>query len=267
MKKKFKIIFVVLVYRNTQDLRDFFDSFYIPNSKVIVVNSYYDKETDEDFQKIATLHNADYLKVENKGYGAGNNAGIKFGLANYSFEWLVISNPDITISKFNIEVLKSNSNRIIAPKILTRKGKNQNPSTPFVPNKWIEKLLYKTYVGYHKKIVWLFYIWSRLTKIFYYTIQNARPRIFAPHGAFILIPQNVLKRLYPLFNEKMFLFNEEFHLGRLAANKGIEIVYTPEIVINHKEDGSVSLFKESIFNLTRHSFIKYYEYWNKSQLF
>lgn len=48
---KYDFIFIVLVYRNTKDLKDFFDSYNLANSKVIVVNSFYDKESESDFKK------------------------------------------------------------------------------------------------------------------------------------------------------------------------------------------------------------------------
>ena len=68
----FDFVFVVLVYRNTQDLKDFFSSLNIPNSKVVVVNSFYNDETKSEFEQIAIDNGADFLNVENKGYGYGN---------------------------------------------------------------------------------------------------------------------------------------------------------------------------------------------------
>ena len=63
---KYDFIFIVLVYRNTKDLKDFFDSYNLANSKVIVVNSFYDKESECEFKNIAEANNADFLSVPNK---------------------------------------------------------------------------------------------------------------------------------------------------------------------------------------------------------
>ena len=41
----YDFVFVVLVYRNTADLHDFFAALKVANSKVVVVNSYYDDNT------------------------------------------------------------------------------------------------------------------------------------------------------------------------------------------------------------------------------
>lgn len=262
-KPYFTYIFVVLVYRNTTDLKEFFSSFAISHSKIIVVNSYYDDHTDCLFEQIAQANNADYITVPNKGYGAGNNRGIEFALEKYHFDWLIISNADIKITHWDDITLSNNNSCIIAPKILTRTNKNQNPSTPFQPFSIVEKLKYYTYKGNHNIIIYIFYIWSRLNKIFYYLISKCHKFVFSPHGAFIIIPYKVIKELGPFFNEDMFLFNEEEHLGKLAKSKGIDIRYSDEIIISHKEDGSVSLMDESVFSRSRQSYLKLYEYWNK----
>ena len=73
---KYRVVFVVLVYRNTQDLRDFFKYNDTKDSHTIVVNSYYDEQTENEFKKIASKAEADFISVPNKGYGAGNNAGM-----------------------------------------------------------------------------------------------------------------------------------------------------------------------------------------------
>lgn len=261
-KPNFNIVFIVLVYRNVDDLIDFFKYNKVKNSKVIVVNSFYDESSDHEFRKIASINCADIITVPNKGYGAGNNRGIEYAIAHYNFNFLVISNADITIRTFSETILQKFHNCIIAPKIITRTGKNQNPSSPFKPNKIIEKLQYKAYKGNHRKLIIAFYAWSRFQKIIFYIIKRFKHRIFSPHGAFFIMPKNILLDLIPIYNEEMFLFFEENHLGKHAKLNGIKIVYAPEIVIDHKEDGSVSLLKTDNFNLMKDSYMKMYEYWN-----
>lgn len=265
-KPHFNIVFVVLVYRNTNDLIDFFKHNQVKNSKVIVINSFYDKKSDIEFKKIAAINLADFITVPNKGYGAGNNRGVEYAIANYDFNYLIISNADITIRTFSEIVIQNYPNCIIAPKILTISGKNQNPSSPFKPNRIVEKLWYKAYKGNHKKIIIAFYAWSRLQKIVYYVIKKFKHRIYSPHGAFFIIPYNILLDLIPLYNERMFLFFEENHLGKHAELKNIKIIYTSEIVIDHKEDGSVSMLDSDSFELMKDSYIKLYEYWYKENL-
>lgn len=260
----YKIIFVVLVYRNTKDLRDFFDTNDVPNSKTIVVNSFYDEKTEDEFRRIAFKNNSDFISVPNNGYGYGNNKGIEFALMHYSFDFLIISNADVSIEKFDVSFLYENRDCVLAPKILTLKGKNQNPSSPFKPSRFREILVSWLYRNRHRHLIYGYYIWSRLSKFIFYSISKFRRKIYSPHGAFFIIPHKILLKISPIYNERQFLFFEEHHFGKLAKLHGIKIIYSPDIVIRHKEDGSVSFLSESIFNLMRQSYLEYYEFWFKS---
>ena len=261
---KYSIVFVVLVYRNTQDLLDFFSHNNIADSHTIVVNSYYDDESESEFRIIADNNNASFLSVPNKGYGAGNNRGCEFALNNFYFDYLVISNADIIIESLKNEQLDLYRNGMIAPEIINLKGRKQNPSAPFCPNRIYEKMRHFMYNGRHTRLIYIVFIYSRLSKIFYYIFRKFIGRnIFSAHGAFVIIPYNILKQLYPLYDEKMFLFNEEEHLGRLAREKAIKTFYVPEIIIKHKEDGSMKIASVNEFEMMRQSFLIYYDRWIK----
>lgn len=260
---RYDIIFVVLVYRNTTDLSDFFNHNNVPNSKTIVVNSYYDEESQNEFMRIAKANCADFISVPNNGYGAGNNKGCKYALENYEFDYLVISNADILIDNFSVEVLNNYRECIIAPKLINLKGRNQNPSMPFAPSKVYERIRRWVFMGDHRKLLIVCYAYSRFLKIVFNTFYRSRREIFSAHGAFVILPYAILNKLYPLFNESMFLFCEEEHLARHAINNGIKTVYVPEILIRHKEDGSMSVASENLFVRTKQSFLEYYNCWFK----
>lgn len=104
--KTIKNIFVVVVYRNTLDIIDFLKSVNdkVIDYKVIIVNNYFDNETKEQFEQIAKENNCDFINCENRGYGAGNNTGIRYAMKNYDFDFLTISNPDIIIQSFPMDV-------------------------------------------------------------------------------------------------------------------------------------------------------------------
>lgn len=264
MKTKYDVVFVVLVYRNTRDLIDFFTSNEVDNSHTIVVNSFFDNDTETVFKNIAIQNNADFISVPNKGYGFGNNRGVEYAIAHYSFNYLIISNADIIIKKFDKEVLQRYNNSIIAPKIVSANGKNQNPCSPYNPFRLESYLRYIVYRDRHKKLIWIFFIWSRIKKILFHLIYPMKNRIFAAHGAFVIFPYNVIKSLFPLYNEEMFLFNEEAHLGQLAQKKKMETVYVPQIIISHKEDGSMKIASIDVFEKERQSYIEYYNRWYKN---
>lgn len=264
MKPTYIFVFVVLVYRNTQDLEDFFAHLNIPQTKVVVVNSYYDEKSEIKFKEIAVKNDADFISVPNKGYGAGNNRGADFVLNHYQFRYLIISNADIEIKQLNVGLLKGYDNDIIAPDIITLTNKHQNPflvhwhplldrlkAHAFKKNRKIP-ILFGTMItkiereAYLKVVLHLF----------------GKKRIYAAHGAFIIIPFSIMKKLHPIYNERMFLFAEEEHLAQLARSNNIAIVYNPSIKILHKEDGSTSLL-DNTFKYIRESYIEFYNYWYK----
>lgn len=263
---EYDFIFVVLVYRNTDDLKDFFANFDLPNCKVVVVNSFYDKQTENDFKKIAVENDADFISVPNKGYGAGNNRGIEYALKHYDFQYLVVSNADVIIEDLSLDKVRRYGNVLIAPEIRNANGKRQNPSSPFTPSRLREQLHYWMINGEHYKIIWLLFVWSRLTKIFYYLICKWKKTIFSAHGAFLIIPKRGLDSLVPLYDERMFLFNEEEHLGRLAATKGVKTYYAEDIKIYHKEDGSMKIANINQMKQAGNSYIIYYERWIKDKI-
>lgn len=259
----YDIIFIVLVYRNTNDLNDFFYNNYVDNSHTIVVISHYDDESDKEFIGIAKENNADVIVVENKGYGAGNNSGVEFALSHYEFDNLVISNADITIRDFDTSILKNYQGCIVAPQIIAASGKKQNPNEPYKPSRLFHNLMYVVYKHDMVHLIWGFYAVSKLKRIFYNTIGKHfhGNRIFSAHGSFVIIPIEVLKLLVPLYNEKMFLMNEETHLAMKASREDIKTVFVNDIVIDHKEDGSMSLEYRNEFPLLKQSFMEYYKYW------
>lgn len=257
----YDFVFVVLVYRNINDLKEFFLHYSVRNSKVIVVNSFYDEESEMQFKQIAEKNYADFLSVPNKGYGAGNNRGIEYALKHYTFKYLVISNADVEIKRLFIADLEKYGVGIFAPKIQTLSGKNQNPSCPFIPSLLTEIYKKWCYSRNHRKLIWFYYMSSRLKKCLFYILGKNRRRIFSAHGAFVIFSADITKELFPFYSETMFLFNEEEHLGRLAKSHGIKTLYVPEIIIKHKEDGSIKLASIHDFEMKKQSFEVYYNYW------
>lgn len=258
----YDFLFVVLVYRNVNDLSDFFESNNVLNSKVIVVNSFYDIESENQFRQLAINNNADFLSVLNKGYGYGNNVGCEYAINNYKFKYLIISNADILIKKLSVDLLPG-TDALFAPQIINAKGKNQNPNIPFRPLYIEEKLQNYAYKSHKRYILKGFNALSRLKKILFYIMSPfmSKKEIYSPHGAFIIVPHDIICTYYPLFNEEMFLYCEELHLAKLMKQNNIKIRYVPNVVIFHKEDGSISLETKSNYKYARESFITYYKYW------
>ncbi len=250
-KKYYDCIFVLLVYANTDDVKDYIKSLekFDFSRKLIIVNSYYDDASMKEAQRVAEKYDCDFINVENKGYSAGNNRGIEYAQANYNFEYLIVSNTDMIIEKFNFDYLKSLGEGVIGPKIITNSGKNQNPfyvdkkrfpRAEYHFMKTRNKLGYFSIIGLNKIVKWIFF-----TKCFILGIHESR--IYAVHGSFIIFHRKAIETLGTVFDENMFLFCEEMALAEEMRMKGIQATYTSEIVIHHKEDGSMRFLNGSMF--------------------
>ena len=187
---EYDCVIIVLTYKNVNDIADFFHHISITESKVIVVNSFYDTKTAGQVEQIAKKNNADFLNVENRGYGYGNNIGIQYAREHYLFKYLIISNPDIIIKKFDINFADGDLSSIYAPKILTLRGKNQNPYY----YSYCQAIEYLKYLGNKKNNRLLFYLPVIINKI--YRILRAtigdilkikKEKIYAAHGSFVII--------------------------------------------------------------------------------
>jgi GT2 family glycosyltransferase len=264
-KQQFDLIFVVLTYRNTKDLSEFIKITNVrvkEKFKIVVVNSFYDENSYTELRRIALDNDCDFINVENKGYGYGNNKGIDFAKKNYKFEYLIVSNPDIEILNLSTNNLKGFEDSIIAPTIRTLSGKDQNP---YYYSK-IEIVEWLNYYSCKKERSIFAYMGIIINKLYREIalfidrcLKVEKRRIYASHGSFVIFGNFALNKLDPVYDERMFLFSEENHLARLAYKKNIKTYMIPAIRILHKEDGSVGLESEKVSNAGRESFIIYYE--------
>ncbi len=263
-KMHYKYVFVILVYRNTEDIVECLHSIRerVSDYRVVIVNSYYDEATKKAFSDIAEKEDCDFINVENRGYGAGNNRGIEFARQNYEFDYIVLSNPDIIIEKFSDRAVDDNKDAVIAPMLRTVKGKNQNPYW-LKKNRFAEWLLY---CGQKRNNRFVYFSGVAINKLarevglraFSAGRKNSR-RIYAAHGSFVLFPSSLFDKLGLFYDENMFLFCEEAYISHIFEDAGVKTVLVKDIVISHKEDGSISLSKIDENSEERKSFIYYYE--------
>ena len=261
------IVFVVLCYRNTDDLYDFLGSLDIIKSKhkTIIVNSFYDEETDSKFKEIADEAGCDFISIPNKGYSYGNNVGIAFAKERYKFNYLVVSNPDIVVNKWCFDKLDNTKtqNAIVVPKIITLSGKKQNPMIPY-DNKVSEYFMYK-YTQNRKWInfcinVGLNKILRGLYRFFHLASSRRLNKIYCPHGSFLVFSKHALDKINPVFDDNMFLFCEESVIAIRAKEAKIPIYYTSSLCVTHKEDGSMGFLKQQDINeFLIDSFVYYYK--------
>jgi GT2 family glycosyltransferase len=254
----------MLTYKNVDDIRNFLQNFHVPESKIVVVNSFYNNNTNAEVEKLSEEFDADYICVENKGYGYGNNVGIKHALENYLFDYLIISNPDVFIQKFDVNLLNNDIDSIYAPAITTKTGKAQNPymyryflifeALRYISYKFNISLPAFMAIGANK-------IYREIWLLFFKLTKRTKGKIYASHGAFIIFGKNALLKLVPLFNEKMFLYGEENHLAQLAKQRQVEIFYMPDIKILHFKDGSGKIPNKILYKIGKNSYKEYAKYW------
>lgn len=265
--EKFKYVFVVLVYKNPNDLVDFFESLKkIKGSyKVVIVNSFFDNITMNETKAFSTKNNCDFLNVDNRGYSYGNNIGIEYCYENFEFEYIIVSNPDVVINRWE-ELTVSNNPVIYAPIIYTNSGKRQNPY-------WAKKCNYANkliFLGYKKRNKLLLILGLSINKIirvlfnlmcFFY--HKDEREIYAPHGSFIIFNRATVTQLKPIFDRNVFLFSEEAILSNIAKSNHIKVLLLSNIHIFHKEDGSVCISEINENNELAKSFIYYFEKYEK----
>lgn len=262
MKEFYKIIYVVLVYRNTKDIVDFIKSVKNQsNKKIVIVNSYFDERTLHTFENIAKSYDCDFVNVENLGYSYGNNEGIKYVNEYYDYDFLVISNPDIIVNKINMESLYRYQNSIIGTVIKSKNGTNQNPY--IVKNFNIyDKYYYKGFKDSKKLYIYLASIIMKAHRELRMFFNKVRPNeivdVYALHGSFLIFPKKILDSLGLPFDDNMFLFNEELVLAKKAKAKNINSKICMDCKVSHKEDGSMNLSDVNIYEQNRKSYLYYY---------
>jgi GT2 family glycosyltransferase len=254
-----------LVYRNTDDVIECIESIDKKVNKVkkiVIVNSYYDDIVLSKVNKIAKLYNCEVLNVPNKGYGYGNNRGLEYISENYNFDYVIISNPDIVIKKFDDSLIKQFNTSIIAPTIYTVNHKAQNPYW-LIKNPFVEWLIYFGYKRKCKIVVYFGYLCNKLVREFgliCFRIRKKRwMRVYAAHGSFFILPKDVFKKIDLPYDENMFLFAEEAYLAHRLEECNIYTIMTSDIEILHKEDGSLKISNIDETNELRKSIIYYYE--------
>lgn len=262
MKKKTDIVFIVLVYRNYNDLKDLYISL-TKNVKarfeLVVVDAFFSNETSKKIIELSEELSCFYLFSQNGGYGYGNNRGLEFADKMFDYKYICICNPD-TVLKTEISIEQFENEVCIAPRIITARGKNQNPYWAY-ENSLSERLIYQGYKKERKMCTYFGVILNKLLKGLF-LVENKygnKKQIYACHGSFFFLNASFIKNHLPLFDERMFLFYEEAYLARVLKNNGDKIKYDRNIVIYHKEDGSMNIAQIKEYPHLKDSYILYYE--------
>lgn len=235
------------VYNYLESLKNILDA----NDKVIIVNNccLENRFTCED-ENILILNSENNL---------GYFGGIKFALNSIDINFynsIIVSNPDLIFDKdFNNKLKEIDySWDVIAPKIISSNGKNQNPHRLRKPGYFISFYLYLSFKSYLIYKILRFLI-NRLRKN-KKTINLSRTRIFSPHGAIIIFNENYFLKGGKI-EDHFFLYGEEDSVAGQSEKLGLEIIYEPNIEVLHIENSTTSsLSSKSKFNFQQLAYKK-----------
>lgn len=211
-----KISFVIVTYNSEELIKDCILSIYdyadLDQSEfeiIIVDNSNEEghiklKNITNLFENVKVIHNP-----QNTGYGAGNNIGIKAS----SGQIISIMNPDV---------------RIDYPMMNNVVTKFKNPNLALLGYKQIGGLDLSFYSRPEckREIIDGFLLKRRNVK------NDFNPYKDYLSGAFLFIDKNKFLQI-GLFDEKIFMYNEEADISKRFINKKFDIVYDPSITYKH----------------------------------
>lgn len=244
-KPYYELVFVVLVYRNLDVLRQFFSTLTLSCSfRVIVVNSFFNQETEEVCRALSDEYDADFIPVPNKGFGTGNNTGCQYVLDHYQYRYLILSNSDIIIKDISFLSQMNDLKAVYAADVRMENGHRQNPHLPFKVGAYL-KLLHLSYLWRSNALMNVAFAFNRVLRelVVVWTKISGRKkvRIFSAHGSFIVLTYQASQVLNPIFHEEMFLYNEELYLAHRCRQLQIPVYYVPCLKVLHLEGASSTI--------------------------
>ncbi|MBG9367201.1 glycosyltransferase family 2 protein [Streptococcus sp. NLN64] len=225
---------VVLNYNNFDDtikcvdqLNSFDDSF-----RIIVVDNYSTNESVQVLRKsFAEYANVDIILSEkNGGYSYGNNLGIKYAINKYKSKYIGILNPDVIIPSV-----------VVFDELLETLEKN--PNIAMVGGSVIENELFSPYksgwnIPTSKEVVLdRLLVLSNRRDPTYLMMNEKYAKVDCIVGCFFIIKTDIFEKI-GLFDESVFLYNEENILGIKLKKLGYESVIVANQFYYHNHDFS-----------------------------
>lgn len=201
---------------------------------ILIVDNH---STDDSFKKLKELESDKVIVVDsgkNGGYGAGNNFGIQYLRVNFNSEHVLICNPDVVVSEvvlLRLSDFLSNNDEyaVVAPRMEILN--NCNSYSAFKNVTCFSFLM----------SVELFF--SKFFSPMYLNVQKLIPYekvdVFSVAGSLFMV--NLHK--FPedtIYDEKIFLYFEEFVLGKECEKYNYKVALLPQISFLHNHSVSIS---------------------------
>jgi len=199
--------------------------------------------------------------VKNVGFGGGNNVGAK----NAKGKYILILNPDIFVNEDSVQKMVNYMEAhpdvgVLGPKLVYPNEDVQDSCRRHMS--FSDLVIKRTFL---RKIPFL---GRRVDK---YVMQdfdhNKVQEVDLLVGACFMIPRHVYEKIGG-FDERYFLFMEDFDLCREIHKAGYKVVYFPEVAVTHNHKrlsgGSVlKLLGRKVFWIHIMSAAKYFWKWRK----
>lgn len=234
------------------------------NVEMIVVESE-SKDGTKDLIKLKKYHWIKWIEVENKGFGAGNNVGMRVTKGKY----ILLLNPDAELKKDTLgkmfEYMQMHDDvGVLGPKIVYGDGSLQISAydnypglmSAFLENTLLDRVAY-----------WLWPDKIYPGKLFSRALHNKKEREVAHLLGAALMIRKIVYEVVGEFDEQFFMFREETDLQYRIKKADWKIVYYPKTVVVHhegKSTGEARFKKENWMrklNLYLPSVYKYQRKW------
>ncbi len=227
------------------------------NNLVIYLVDNCSKEEEKERLRDYAANNADVKLIwqeENKGFSAGNNAGMKVAVAEGA-QWCLVINPDVEIHDINwlssmMEEIRKYPLAVVAgSNVILPSGERQNPSREL---KYWEELLWFSYVIKRN----LFGIKGYLTE----DVQGYCERLA---GCCFLIKSSFLQQI-GFLDENVFMYCEEAILAKQVVMCGYKEVYINIKIAYHQhfssQKGNAKKRMQMLFESRKYYLVNYSGY-------
>lgn len=231
---------------------------------IVVDNASHDPESLFFLEKAHDQKRLTLVKLpKNIGFGAGNNVGGRIAMGDYIF----IHNPDVMVGPESIalmvDYLESHKDiGILGPQLVYSSGKIQESCRRNM--RIFDLILNRTFLG--RLPIFRRRVKQYLMKDFDHSkIQD----VDLVTGAAMMIPRTVWDSVGG-FDERYFLFMEDFDFCREVLKSGGRVVYYPEVKLEHYQKrlsqapSFLQTVRKKVFWLHIASALKYFWKWRKS---
>lgn len=251
--------FVVLHYMATKDtiecINSIKDNIFVQDGDkkyIIIVDN---GSPNSSFEELNTIFEnyEDIILIksnENLGFARGNNIGFIYAKNTLKSDFIIMINNDTIVSQNNFlqqinKLYKKYDFAVLGPDILTIDGIHQNP---FLPCEWtINKLRlarFKQRIKYCLTVL-------HLDELFLKKYKHQRKKVIKEdviganlHGACLIFSKKYID-IFDGLCDKTFLYMEEEILSLYLRHYKLISVYSPTLIIYHKEDIATKLVQKS----------------------